>query len=60
MATLLFYRFALDPSKANTKSASRDLLPELATVFFACVQERLDWLDRQVVCLNILPERQES
>ncbi|KAG2031047.1 hypothetical protein BDR03DRAFT_1032191 [Suillus americanus] len=41
-------RFALDPSKANTKSASRELLPELATVFFACVQERLDWLDRQV------------
>lgn len=41
-------RFALDPSKANTKSASRDLLPELATVFFACVQERLDWLDSPI------------
>ncbi|OJA08151.1 hypothetical protein AZE42_03589 [Rhizopogon vesiculosus] len=28
-------RFALDPSKANTKSASKELLPELATMFFA-------------------------
>ncbi|KAG1756709.1 uncharacterized protein EDB91DRAFT_1241762 [Suillus paluster] len=28
-------RFALDPSKANSKSASRELLPELATMFFA-------------------------
>ncbi|KAG1753426.1 hypothetical protein EDB19DRAFT_1892754 [Suillus lakei] len=28
-------RFALDPSKANTKSASKELLPELATIFFA-------------------------
>ncbi|KAG2157173.1 hypothetical protein DEU56DRAFT_7542 [Suillus clintonianus] len=37
-------RFALDPSKVNTKNASRELLPELATMFFACVQERLDWL----------------
>lgn len=41
-------RFALDPSKANTKSASRELLPELATMFFACMQERLDWLDSPI------------
>ncbi|KAG2078254.1 hypothetical protein BDR04DRAFT_1088016 [Suillus decipiens] len=41
-------RFALDPSKANSKSTSRELLPELATVFFACVQERLDWLDSPI------------
>ena len=25
-----------------------DMLPELATLLFACVQERLDWLARQV------------
>ncbi|KAJ8584941.1 hypothetical protein M405DRAFT_746145 [Rhizopogon salebrosus TDB-379] len=31
----------------NTKSASKELLPELATMFFSCVQERLDWLGRQ-------------
>jgi len=49
---LRYFRFALDPSKANTKSPSKELLPELATVFFACVQERLDWLGRQVVCLS--------
>lgn len=26
-----------------------DMLPELATLLFACVQERLDWLARQVL-----------
>lgn len=41
-------RFALDPSKANTKNASRELLAELATMFFACMQERLDWLSSPI------------
>lgn len=43
-------------TKVATESAGNsagkdvvDMLPELATLLFACVQERLDWLARQAL-----------
>jgi nuclear pore complex protein Nup133 len=38
-------------TESGSNSAGKDvvdMLPELATLLFACVQERLDWLARQV------------
>lgn len=38
----------------NTGKDVVDLLPELATLLFACVQERLDWLARQALLVFII------
>lgn len=38
----------------NTGKDVVDMLPELATLLFACVQERLDWLARQVFLVTLL------
>lgn len=42
---------ATDSGASSSASAKDviDLLPEFATLLFACVQERLDWLGRLVV-----------
>lgn len=38
----------------NTGKDVVDMLPELATLLFACVQERLDWLARQVLLVSLI------
>jgi len=44
-------KVATDNGSSSSASAKDviDLLPEFATLLFACVQERLDWLGRLVV-----------
>lgn len=37
-----------DSGSNSTRKDVVDMLPELATLLFACIQERLDWLARQV------------
>lgn len=41
-------KVATDSGGNSTGKDVVDMLPELATLLFACVQERLDWLARQV------------
>lgn len=41
-------KVATDNGGNNTGKDVVDMLPELATLLFACLQERLDWLARQV------------
>lgn len=35
-----------DPEVVKARAIPKGQLPELATWMFACIQERLDWLDR--------------
>jgi len=56
-------KVATDSGGNNTGKEVVDMLPELATLLFACVQERLDWLARQVplflarAFVNVYPDR---
>lgn len=46
-------KVATDNGSNSTEKDVVDMLPELATLLFACVQERLDWLARQVLLFSL-------
>lgn len=42
-----------DQESAGMKNALKEQIPGLASTLFICVQERLDWLGRYVLCFHL-------